>query len=188
MKRSAGSVITRGMLLGLALSVGGLLGSCGGGCEQEASTPEETTLTEVGQIAPDFTLIGLDGNPFHLADHRGQIVLINWFATWCPPCRQEMPHLQSRVWERFAGSDFVMVSIAREEKMDVVAPFVKQYKVTWPFLLDPERQAFARYAEAFIPRNHIIGRDGRIIFQSQGFEETEFQEMIEVIDGALDLH
>ena len=187
MKRPAHFAITVGLLLGLALSACGCLWSRGDGTsdQEEGSTPEETTLTVVGQMAPDFTLAGLDGTSFHLAEHRGKVVLINWFATWCPPCQQEMPHLQSRVWERFAGPDFVMVSIARQEEADIVAPFVEKFQVTWPFLVDPDREAFARYAEAFIPRNHVIGRDGRILFQSQGFEETEFLEMIETIAAAL---
>ena len=162
-----------------------LKGSCGGAPEKAEPTPEETTLVRVGQSAPDFTVNGLDGEPFTLSEHRGKIVLVNWFATWCPPCRQEMPHLQSRIWERFRGEDFVMVSIAREEKADVVAPFVEEFEVTWPFLVDPDRSAYARYAEAFIPRNHVIGRDGTILFQSQGFEEAEFAKMIDVIAAAL---
>ena len=190
MKRSALTIITVGLLLGLLLAACGCLWSRGEGTgdKDEGPTPEETTLTEVGQMAPDFTLTGLDGSSFHLADHRGKVVLINWFATWCPPCIQEMPHLQTRVWERFSGPDFVMVSIARQEKADIVTPFVQKYEVTWPFLVDPDRRAYARYAEAFIPRNHVIGPDGKILFQSQGFEEPEFQEMIETIAGALDLH
>ncbi len=149
-------------------------------------TPEETTLTKVGQPAPDFALETLDGAGFSLSAHKGQVVLINWFATWCPPCQQEMPHLQKEVWERFSeNGDFAMVSVARQEKADVVAPFVTKYQVTWPFALDPERTAYAQYAEAYIPRNHVIGRDGAIIFQSEGFEPEEFAEMIEVIAAEL---
>jgi peroxiredoxin len=150
-----------------------------------APTPEETTLTTVGQLAPDFTVATLDGGSFTLGEQRGKVVLINWFATWCPPCQAEMPHLQKEVWEEFAGDDFVMVSVARQEKADVVAPFVKKYAVTWPFALDPDRIAYARYAEAFIPRNHVIDSEGRIIFQSEGFEEADFEEMIKVIAAEL---
>lgn len=149
-------------------------------------SPEETTLTAVGQAAPDFTAATLDGSSFSLSAQRGKIVLVNWFATWCPPCQAEMPHLQKEVWERFGDApDFAMVSVAREEKPDVVAPFVAKYGVTWPFAVDPERTAYARYAEAYIPRNHVIGRDGTIIFQSEGFEPEEFARMVEVIAAEL---
>jgi hypothetical protein len=78
-----------------------------------------------------------------------------------------------------------MVSIAREEKADVVAPFVKEYQVTWPFGLDPERVAYSKYAEAYIPRNVVVSADGVILFQSTGFEEEDFKAMIKLIDEQL---
>jgi peroxiredoxin len=153
--------------------------------EQAEPTPEETNLVEVGQIAPDFTVKTLDGGTFRLSANRGKVVLVNWFATWCGPCIKEMPHLQKEVWERFRGEDFAMVSIAREETLQVVQPFVAKHKATWPFALDPEREAFASYAEAFIPRNYVIDRDGKVLFQSQGYEPEEFAEMVRVIAKAL---
>jgi len=159
---------------------------CGGSNSKDTPTPEETTLTRVGQEAPDFTLLDLNGDPFTLADARGKVVLVNWFATWCPPCQEEMPHLRDRIWNRFAQKDFVLVSIAREEKPDVVAPFARKYEAEWPFLVDPERKAYAQYAEAYIPRNHVIGRDGKILFQSEGFESAEFDEMVEAVAAALE--
>jgi len=148
-------------------------------------SPQEATLTEVGQMAPDFTVGTLDGGTFTLSEQQGQVVLVNWFATWCPPCQEEMPHLQTEVWEVFANRGLVMISVAREETADVVAPFVKKYQVTWPFGLDTDRAAFAQYAEAFIPRNTVVGPDGTIIFQSNGFEADDFKAMITAIDKAL---
>ena len=172
MKRSW--TIVPALILALAL-----LAACGD--KKDEPTPEETTLTRVGQKAPDFTVATLDGGAFSLSDHRGRVVLVNWFATWCPPCIEEMPHLQKEVWEKFRGTDFAMVSIAREETLQIVRPFVLKHELTWPFALDPQREAYARYAEAFIPRNQVIDRSGIIIFQSQGFEKEEFAAMIEVI-------
>jgi len=156
-----------------------LLAACGD--QKDEPSVEETTLTRLGQKAPDFTVATLDGGAFRLSDHGGQVVLVNWFATWCAPCIEEMPHLQKEVWEKFRGPDFAMVSIAREETLQVVRPFVLKHELTWPFALDPQREAYAKYAEAFIPRNQVIDRSGTIIFQSQGFEKEEFAAMIEVI-------
>ena len=166
------------MILLLILTTG-----CGEKNKQEKAAPtvEETTLTKVGQSAPDFTVATLDGGEFSLSDQRGRVVLVNWFATWCPPCIEEMPHLQKEVWEEFRGSDFAMVSIAREESVQIVKPFVTEHAVTWPFAVDPAREAYAKYAAAYIPRNQVIDRAGTIIFQSQGFEKEEFAEMVEVI-------
>jgi peroxiredoxin len=182
-----GMQMNRTLTIFLALLLA-LVAGCGDkiGQDKDEPTPEETTLTEVGQMAPDFTVQTLDGGTFSLSANRGKVVLVNWFATWCGPCKEEMPHLQKEVWEQFKGQDFAMVSIAREETLQVVQPFVAKYKVTWPFALDPDRKAYANYAEAFIPRNHVIDREGKIVFQSQGFEKPEFTEMIEVIAKELE--
>ena len=159
-----------------------LLAGCAG---KSGPSPEEATLTTTGQAAPDFSLATLDGGTFTLSDQKGKVVLINWFATWCPPCQEEMPHLQKEVWEVFQDEEFAMVSVAREENAEVVGPFVQKYAVTWPFALDVDRVAFAEYATAFIPRNTVVDRQGKIIFQSNGFEKPEFAEMIEVIKKEL---
>jgi len=153
--------------------------------EKPAPTAAETTLTKVGQPAPDFTVTTVAGEPFTLSAQKSKVVLINWFATWCPPCKEEMPHLQKDVWEKFGPQGLVMISVARQEKADVVVPFIKKYGATWPFGLDPERTAYAKYAEAYIPRNTVIGPDGTILFQSVGFEAPDFKAMIEVIAQAL---
>jgi len=172
------------LLIGiLALAAGCAPGSGG----DKLPSPEEATLTTVGDPAPTFAVQTLDGDTFDLAEQKGKIVLINWFATWCPPCQEEMPHLEKEVWHRFKGPNFAMVSVAREEEADVVTPFVTKYGVTWPFALDPDRAAFAKYAEAYIPRNTVVNREGRIIFQSQGFEEKDFEAMIEGFGECEDL-
>lgn len=149
-------------------------------------SPAETTLTVVGQSAPPFTVTTLGGEPFSLAAHKGKVVLVNWFATWCGPCKAELPHLKDRVWDAFkANPDFVMISVSREEDAAKVAPFVAERALPWLIGLDTDRSAYALYAEAYIPRNHVIGRDGSIVFQSEGFEEPEFAAMITAIADAL---
>lgn len=158
-------------------------GSRGGG--EDPPTPAETTLTRVGQVAPDFTLVDLEGGEFTLSQHQGKIVLLNWFATWCPPCQEEMSELRDRIWHAHAGEDLVMVSIAREETAEVVAPFREKHGAGWRFLIDPERKAYAKYAEAYIPRNHVIGRDGTILFQSDGYEPEDFQALADAVEAAL---
>ncbi len=167
-----------------------LLGGCGGKRPQPpasgAPTPESATRTEAGQPAPPVAVTTLQRERFELAAQRGRVVLLNFWATWCPPCRQEMPALQGQVWERFgAREDFRLVSIAREESAAEIRPFVAEHGYGWTFAPDPERTVYARYAEAFIPRNYVIGRDGTILFQGQGYEPEEFARMVEVIAGAL---
>lgn len=167
-----------------------LLTGCGGPRPQPPSTaaptPASATLTAVGQFAPPVAVTTLDGARFELDDQRGKVVLLNFWATWCPPCREEMPALQAQVWERFgAREDFALISIAREETAAQIAPFVAEHGYGWTFAPDPDRTVYQRYAEAFIPRNYVIGRDGAILFQGEGYEPSEFQAMVEVIAGAL---
>jgi len=158
------------------------VGCAGGGPHgDDPAEVARTTLTTVGEAAPTFTADLLGGGAFDLAAQRGKVVLVNFFATWCPPCREEMPHLQREVWEKFRGDGFAMISVAREETPDVVQPFITQYGAGWPFAVDPDRTAFAAYAEAFIPRSYVIDRDGRIAYQSSGYDKKEFKAMIDVI-------
>ncbi len=162
-----------------------LLPACAGTGGDDPAEVARTTLTQVGQPAPPFTVPLLDGGVFDLEAQRGKVVLVNFFATWCPPCVAEMPHLQTAVWERFAGDGFAMISIARQESAEVVAPFVQKHDAGWPFGLDGDRSAYAKYADAFIPRSYVIDRTGAIVFQGSGFEQDEFDRMVAVIAAEL---
>ncbi len=146
---------------------------------------QAATLTRVGDMAPDFTVTRLDGETFTLSALRGKVVLVNWWATWCPPCVEEMPFLQSLVWDRFKDADFAMVAVSRAEKREVVEPWIRNKGYTFPVAIDPDRSSYAKYAAAYIPRSYVIGPDGRILFQSQGYEQAEFAAMIETIAQAL---
>jgi len=168
------------LLLSLAL-----LGACAS-TRQPTPSPADATLTRVGDAAPALTVTTLAGDAFDLADQRGKVVVLNWWATWCPPCRQEMPELRDQVWSRWGGrDDFVLISVAREEAADVVASFLTQHDFAWTFATDPDRRNYARYAEAHIPRNYVIGRDGVIDFQSVGYTDEEFAAMVQAVEAAL---
>jgi peroxiredoxin len=159
------------------------------GCPQDTEvepTPQETVLIDVGDTAPSFELVTLDGETFNLEAHRGKVVLINFFATWCPPCREELPYLEKEVWQRFDRDRFAVLVIGREEDDEIIARFVDKHGYTVPFAGDPEMVAYSQYATRFIPRNFVIGPDGTILFQSQGYERYDFERMIEIIEQAVD--
>jgi thiol-disulfide isomerase/thioredoxin len=178
-------------LLTILVAVAALLTATSGARAAEpppaaAPSPAAATLTEVGQAAPPAVVTTLAGEHFDLAAQHGKVVLVNFWATWCPPCRAEMPHLRDQVWSRFgARDDFVLISIAREETAAVIAPFVAEHGYGWTFAPDPERKVYAGFAAAHIPRNYLIGRDGTILLQSVGFEQEEFDAMVARIAAEL---
>jgi len=106
-------------------------------------------------------------------------------ATWCGPCKVEMPHLEEEIYRKITNDDFMMVSIGREHKAKELVKFKKKKGVSFPFAPDPERKIFSLYAKSHIPRNVVIGKDGKIKFLSIGFDEKEFAEMISLIKEEL---
>ncbi len=152
---------------------------------EESLTPAETVLVAVGDTAPGFELVTLEGEIFNLEAQRGKVVLINFFATWCPPCREELPFLENEIWRRFDPDLFALIVVGREEDDEVIGPFVESNGYSLPFAGDPDRVAYDQYASRFIPRNFVIGPDGMVFFQSQGFEREDFDRMIAVIEGAV---
>jgi len=158
------------------------------GCSQEAEvepTPSETVLVDVGDTAPGFELTTLGGETFNLEAHRGKVVLVNFFATWCPPCREELPYLEKQIFQAFDPEKLAVVVIGREENDEIIQPFVDKHGYTVPFAGDPEMVAYSQYATRFIPRNFVIGPDGTVLYQSQGYEPHEFSEMVKLIEEAV---
>jgi len=149
-----------------------------------ATEEEETTLTKVGQAAPEFRATLLDGKTFDLKDAKGKVVLVNFFATWCGPCMQEMPHLQDQIWTRFKGANFAMVAIDREESEAVLQAFQAKHQFGFPIATDLKREVYSKFASKYIPRNVLIDAKGNIIFQSVGYSDGDFQNLVAAIAKA----
>lgn len=139
-----------------------------------------------GEISPEFTVTGKQDKVITTKSLRGKVVLINFFATWCPPCRAELPRLQKEIWEKWKDKgDFEVIVLAREEGWDKLDPFMSTNKYTFPVYPDLKRGVFSLFADQSIPRNVILDRNGKIIYQSIGYTEVEFSEMIKLIEGQL---
>ena len=102
----------------------------------------------------------IDGSSWSLADHRGNVVLVNFWATWCPPCRRETPDL-IRLHERYAPRGFQVVGIAMDEDEGDIPPFLTQYRVTYPILLPNEQFALAGQVSA-LPTSLLVDAEGRV--------------------------
>ena len=141
---------------------------------------DQFTLAKEGQPAPDFSFEMNDGKTQKLSDLKGKVVWITFFATWCGPCRKELPHLQKDVYEKFGNrNDFELLVIGREHTWEEINKFKAEQNFNLPFYPDPKREIFSNYATQNIPRNFIIDKTGKIVVSSVGFTEEEFQKYIE---------
>jgi peroxiredoxin len=125
----------------------------------------------------DFTLTDLNGKSWTLKDLKGKVVLLNFWATWCPPCRKEMPDLET-LYRRFGPQGLVILGIDDEEA-DKVKPFVAQQGITYPVLLDRGRKVNTLFGIAGIPKTFVYDREGKIVAQSIDMRtQKQFLEML----------
>lgn len=143
-----------------------------------AAQTDTTTLTKTGEKAPVFSCTTIDGRTIDISKMEGKVVLINFFATWCGPCNMELPVLQKNVWGKYKNNpNFILIIIGREHTDKEVSDFVAKKRFNMPFASDPKRSIFSMYATQTIPRNIIIGKDGRIVFQNSGYDPKEFKKL-----------
>lgn len=143
---------------------------------------------KVGDMAPDFEMSLPSGEVVKLSSLRGKVVMLQFTASWCGVCRREMPHIESRIWQKHKDNlNFSLYGIDREEPAETVLKFAESTKVTYPIGLDPKADIFTLYAEskAGITRNIIIDKEGKIVMLTRLFEIEEFNRMAELIDTLL---
>ncbi len=150
---------------------------------QERKVYDEGYVVKVGDTAPDFTIGEAGGKSYRLSDLRGKVVMLQFTASWCSVCRQEIPFIEKEIWQPGKPSGLVVVGIDRDEPVDKVRQFQKDIKVTYPLALDPGADIFALFAlkEAGVTRNVIVDRSGKIIFLTRLFDREEFDRMKKVI-------
>jgi peroxiredoxin len=125
-----------------------------------------------GQPAPDFTLRVLDEGELSLASLRGRVVLLNFWATWCKPCEDEMPAMQ-RLHAGLAGDGFELLAVSVDEGDDEVREFRDRLGLRFPILRDPEKRAATAYQTFRFPESWLIGRDGVVVARYVGPREWD---------------
>lgn len=149
--------------------------------ETPPPTPTEETGIELGDLAPDFRLPGLALKEITLSEHRGHRVLLNFFTSWCVPCRKEMPGVQSQ-YEKHDKHDWMVIGISIQEPTGDVVAFRDELGLTFPLALDTRGRVAYEYAVQGTPTNITIDREGRIIDRRLGYmSEAEIEAMLDAV-------
>jgi peroxiredoxin len=132
--------------------------------------------------APDFGLSNLVGEYVKLSDYRGKVVFLNIWATWCPPCREEMPSMES-LYRKLKGRNFEMLAVSIDQDGEkVVRPFVKKYGPTFPVLLDPDNKTYRLYGLTGVPQTFIVDKNGAVIRKIIGAQNWMNEEWLDYFD------
>jgi peroxiredoxin len=140
----------------------------------------------VGMEMPSYSATTIDGAKYDLKEKRGKVLLLNIWATWCPPCRAETPDLV-KLHEKYKGRGFEVVGVSIDEAGNAqqVRTFAKDYKVSYPVVYDPDGKIADMFATAIIPTSALVDRNGRITWIMQGMVELDDREAIAAIESAL---
>jgi peroxiredoxin len=134
--------------------------------------------------APAFTLMSIDGGQQRISDFKGKIILLNFWATWCPNCREEMPSLE-KLWEKYRSKGLVVIAISVDRNRGEIRSFAQEQGLTFPILLDPDGAVRKEYEITALPMTYIIGKDGKISGRMYGSREWAGQEADSLMEHLL---
>ena len=151
------------------------------------STPQTMTAVPDKPAAPDFALKDADRKLHRLSEQRGKVVLVNFWATWCPPCRREMPSMQ-RAWEKLQGGNFEMYAVNVGEDEDTIFGFTFStgVELTFPILLDRDAHIIKAWPVVALPTSFVIDPQGRIVYRAVGEREWDDPRLLRQIRKLMD--
>jgi Peroxiredoxin len=156
--------------------------------QQVQAEDERGYIVAVGQQVPDFTVHYLDGKKVDLAQYRGKVIMLQFTASWCSVCRQEMPFIESDIWQKHKSNpNFVLLGIDLKESRDVTAKFAEDMKISYPLTLDTDGSRFALFChpKAGVTRNIIVDKTGKMVMLTRLYDKEEFAEMTALINKLL---
>lgn len=143
----------------------------------------QASASSFAHPAPDFTLKSREGKNIKLSELRGQVVMLNFWASWCGPCRQEMPALE-KLYQRYSPVGFTILGVNTETDSEEALDWLKDMEISFPILLDTMNQASELYSVMAMPTTILIDRDGNMRYMHKGYVpgvENEYQEQIRTL-------
>jgi peroxiredoxin len=137
-----------------------------------------------GTKVPDFELKELNGSAYRLSSLKGKVVFINFWATWCPPCREEMPSMQ-KLYDKFRDAGLEILAVDLQEDAKTVRPFVEEHRLTFPILLDEKGILVSKYGVRGLPTSYIINREGFAVAGYVGAKDWSTPDMIDFFQTLL---
>ncbi len=140
-------------------------------------------IVKVGDPSPKWTLSFLDGSETALDGLKGNVIMLQFTASWCSVCREEMPHIEREIWLPNINKGLVVIGVDRDEPKEIVEAFAKEMNISYPLALDPNAEIFGLFAdkESGVTRNVIINQEGKIVFLTRLYDKAEFDEMKNII-------
>ena len=145
--------------------------------------PNLAIATVVGKSAPDFTLKSLDGKNLKLSEMTGNVILINFWASWCGPCREEMPLLNA-LHNKYEPLGFTVLGVNVEEDLKGAKGFLKNFPVDFPVLLDNTNKVSKQFEVVAMPTTVVVDRDGNMRYLHQGYksgDEAKYRQMVKTL-------
>ena len=151
-----------------------------------ATAQDRQNLTPVADkpAAPDFDLMDINGERHRLSDYKGKIVIVNFWATWCPPCREEMPSMQ-RAWQPLEQRNVVMLAINVGEDEDTIFEFTADYPVEFPLLMDIDSSVIKKWPVRGLPTTFVVDPQGRLAYRAIGSRDWDDSGLIKVLNDLL---
>ncbi len=172
----------KSIAIALAATAAALALLIGGARRMTAPEPSAARVVPPVSTAPDFSLVALDGRQIHLSDYKGKVVLVDFWATWCSPCRTEIPRFVE--WQQKYGEQgFQTIGISMDDTAKPVRAFYQEFKLNYPVAMGNEKVAQAYGGVLGLPVNVLVGRDGRIIAKYVGM--TDLRELEDEIRHGL---
>ena len=146
---------------------------------------DDDSVVKTGDKVPSFTTERFGGGSVSIESLAGKVVLVNFWATWCPSCIQELAAVQKELLDKFKGADFVFLPISREDTPEKIESFMKAKGHKFPVYMDPDRKIYSLFATKYIPRNYLVDKSGKVVYIDKGYGPGHLENLAKQIEQLL---